>query len=155
MTVSVLQARNNAKITPILLVEITLKNSGGIHYFSDRNIKVGTQQYDDYIANTVSLNEELRREDSIALNSDISLQFKNDKYKTYDYLILIGDTYPFENAKCVIKEVYMLESGSLSDTETLFVGYLDSPQDIDLLKFICKISSAEFLPTYKNRIMNG
>jgi hypothetical protein len=149
--VGVNQARDSAHVAPIILVEVTLKNSGGTHYFSDRSITVAAQRYEDYISNSLTIGAQLERDTSAGKNADVNIVFKNQAYKTYDYLIEIGETYPFEGADVTIKEVYLLDDGTLSDVDTLFVGALDSPKGIDLLSFSCKAISSEYITQWKNR----
>jgi hypothetical protein len=150
VTISIIQAREKLYTTPIYLLEITLKNSGPTLYFSDRNVTVSGQIYEDYLEALSDIGKELRRASSQGNNYDIVLKFKNDKYLTHDYLILIGETYPFEGATCTIKEVY-LDNGTLSAVETVFVGQLDEPRNINLLNFECNISSKEFIAIVNNR----
>ena len=136
--------RNRSRAEPIYLVDVTLKNSGPILHFSDRNILVNVQQYENYIKDISGIEGEISRVDSAALNTDITITFKNDRYASYDYLIEIGDTYPFEGAECLIKEVYLDNDDNPSDIVTIFKGVIDEPQEIDLLSFQCKVSSMMF-----------
>jgi len=140
--------RDRSRYKPAYLVEITLKNGGPTLYFSDRNINADGTLYEDYLDDLSGLGDELRRLDSSALNADITLRFKNDKYKGYNYLIEIGDTYPFEGAVCVIKETALDDSGTPSIPETVFKGALDEPSAIDLMGFTCRVSS---MPYVKDR----
>jgi len=136
--------RNYPRIEPIYIVEIALKNSGPTLYLSDRNITFGGQAYENYIKDISGIEGEISRVDSAALNTDITITFKNDPYASYDYLVEIGDTYPFEGAECLIKEIYLDDDGALSNMVTIFKGVIDEPQDIDLLSFQCKVSSMMF-----------
>lgn len=138
------QLRDRPRVEPVYLVEITLKNSGPTLYFSDRNIVVGAQRYENYIEEIQGIGEEIKRIDSTFLNIDITIVFKNEKYKTYNYLVEIGDTYPFEGADCTIKEVYLDDNNNPSDPETLLKCNLDELQEIDLMSFQCKVSSRIF-----------
>ncbi len=142
--ISVATFRDKPRVEPIYLVEITLKNSGPTLYFSDRNILVGSHQYENYIKEISGIEGEINRIDSSFLNSDINIIFKNDRYASYDYLILMGDTYPFEGAECRIKETYLDDNDNPSDTVTIFCGVIDEPKDIDLLNFQCSVSSIIF-----------
>jgi hypothetical protein len=163
MTTTVEEARARPRLEPVYLVGIELKGSGEVfrNYafettafqagpvppklnFSDRNIKVGSYFYECYLEDLSGLGEELRRTTSGALNADITLRFRNDPYSTYDHLIEIGDTYPFEGALCVIREVYLDDDGTPSNAVTVFQGVLDEPRDVDLMGFTCKVSSMEF-----------
>ena len=136
--------RNYPRIEPIYIVEIALKNSGPTLYLSDRNITFGGQAYENYIKDISGIEGEISRVDSAALNTDITITFKNDPYASYDYLVEIGDTYPFEGAECLIREVYLDDDDNPSDIVTIFKGVIDEPQDIDLLSFQCKVSSMMF-----------
>ncbi len=146
------QARGRSWIKPVYLVEIVLKNSGPTLYLSDRIITVGSQTYDDYITEITGLEAELRRADSGGLNAGISLELKNEKYKTYDHLSQIGDTYPWVGAGVTIKELYLEPpvlpgaSEGQSDVTTVFVGNVDEPRDTNRLTFSLSVSSR---PTYR------
>jgi len=137
------QMRDRPRAKPVYLVEIALKNSGPVLYFSDRNIVVGGQNYEAYLNDLSGIEDEVRRLSTEGLNANIDLAFRNDKYKTYNYLIEIGDTYPFEGAECVIKETYLGDDDlPAQSTATLFKGVLDEPGDIDLMGFKCRVSSS-------------
>lgn len=138
---TIAKARGRLNVKPVWLVEIALKNSGGTLYFSDKNIVVGSQRYEDYLESLSSMSEQLGRKDSHTINTNLRLTFKNDVYQSYDNLILIGDTYPFEGAGVTIKECYLEDDDDPSDVETRFVGVLDAPRSIDVTNFICDISS--------------
>ncbi len=142
ISAAVCRDRNRAE--PIFLIEINLKNSGPTLYLSDRNILIGSQQYENYISEISGIEGEINLIDSSSSNTDISLTFKNDRYGSYNYLIEIGDTYPFEGAGCLIREVYLDDDNNPSDMVTIFKGVIDEPQDIDLLSFRCKLSSTMF-----------
>ncbi|MDP2168406.1 MAG: phage tail protein [Thermodesulfovibrionales bacterium] len=139
--------RDMPRLNPIYLIEVTLKNNGPTLYFSDRGIEIGSRIYEDYLKDLSGIGEELKRVSSVGLNADIQLDFKNDKWQAYNYLIEAGDTYPFEGAECLIKEIY-LDGNDFSEPVTLFKGVLDSPDDIDLMGFKCKVSS---MPYAKDR----
>lgn len=140
---TVAESRDRPRANPVCLIEIALKNSGPTLYLSDRNLTVGAQRYEDYLRDLSGIGGEIKRATSGGLNADITLSFKNDRYQGYDYLIEIGDVYPFEGAVCVIKEVYLDDAGNASDAETVFKGVLDEPGDIDLSGFQCSVSSME------------
>jgi len=142
--VTIAQSRDRPRAKPVYLVEITLKNSGPTLYFSDRNILVGSQQYENYIEDIQGIGEEIKRIDSTFLNIDITIIIKNERFKTYNHLVEIGDIYPFEGADCTIKEVCLDDDNNPSDTETLLKCNLDELEDIDLLNFSCKLSSRIF-----------
>lgn len=138
---TIAEARGTNRLKPVFLVEITLGNSGPTLYLSDRNLTVAGQRYEDYLGDLSGLAEEVRRAESGGLNSDITLSFRNDRFQGYDYLIEMGETYPFEGAACVIKEVCLDDADNTSETETLFKGVLEEARDIDLIGFRCKVSS--------------
>jgi hypothetical protein len=137
------ESRNRLYAKPHYLVEIALGNSGPTLYLSDRTITVGSRIYEDYLRDLSGIGVELKRGTSGGLNADIALSFKNDRHQSYDYLIELGDVYPFEGAECTIKEVYLDDDGNPSAAETVFSGLLDEPADIDLLSFRCSVSSME------------
>ena len=143
--VSAFQARDASRITPAYLVQITLNGGGPTLYFSDRNINVAGQIYEDYLKDLSGIGNEVLRATSAGRNTDITLTFKNDKFQGYDYLIQVGDSYPFEAAVCRIYEIYLDDSGLASQQALLFKGVLDQPQDIDLFIFKCKVSMMPFL----------
>ncbi|RJQ44448.1 MAG: hypothetical protein C4538_10540 [Nitrospiraceae bacterium] len=133
------------RLKPVYLVEISLQGAGApTLYLSDRNITVGGQIYENYLSDVSGLGDEVRRITSDSLNADITLKFKNSRYKSYNHLIEIGGTYPFEGAVCVIKEVYLDDNNIPSDVLTAFKGALDEPQNIDLMGFECTVSSLPF-----------
>jgi hypothetical protein len=146
---SVLMARDRSRLKPAYLLEISLKNGGPTLYFSDRNIEVSEQKYEDYLEDLSGIGEEIKRATSEGINADITLSFKNDRFRSYSYLIEIGESYPFEGAEVVIKEVYLDDDGVPSDVEVIFKGVLDEPKDIDLMGFKCSVSSMEF---HKDRL---
>jgi hypothetical protein len=129
---------------PVCLVEISLLNSGPTLYLSDRNATVLGRRYEDYLSDLSVVGEELRRADSEGLNAAVTLSFKNDRYKSYSYLIEIGETYPFEGAGCVIKAAWFDGDGTLLLLETVFRGVFDEPREVDLMGFNCSVSSMEF-----------
>jgi hypothetical protein len=137
---TVAEARNRINVSPIYLIEITLLNSGPTLYFSDRPVTISSQEYEDYIDSIDGIAEDISFLTSESLNSDITINFKNEPYLTHSYLIQIGDTYPFDGATCTIKEVYKLHDGTYSDVETIFVGILDEPENINLVGFSCNVS---------------
>ncbi|MDA8082271.1 MAG: hypothetical protein M0024_01270 [Nitrospiraceae bacterium] len=139
-------------IEPFYLLEIALQNGGPMLYFADRNITVGSQTYEKYIESVSGISDEIKRIDSTFLNANITIQFKNIRFRTYNYLIEIGDTYPFEGALCTIKQLYTAAGTPL----VVFVGYLDQPENIDLAGFTCQVSSvlANVDRTWKQRIID-
>lgn len=142
---SIAEARGRTRLAPICLVEIILQGSGApTLYLSDRNITVAGQIYEYYITGVDGLAEEIKRATSEGLNPRIDLTFWNARYAAYNYLIEIGDTYPFEGAILTVKECYLNDDGVPSVVETLFKGALDEPRDIDLMKFTCSASSMLF-----------
>jgi hypothetical protein len=141
------QARDNSRIKPVYLVEIDLLNSGPTLYFSDRIISVGGQAYEPFIDMITGLSQALERSSAQFTNSAISIKFKNDPYinsgTPFAFLSLLGDTYPFQGASLTLKRTYLDDDNSPSDVETVFVGVLDPPMDINLVEFVCSVSSAE------------
>lgn len=136
--------RDRSRAEPVYLVEIMLKNSGPTLYLSDRNILVSSRQYENYIQDITGISGDVNRADSTISNADITIVLKNDKYTSYDYLVEIGDVYPFEGATCLIKEVYLGDDSTPSEVVTIFKGVIDEPQEIDLLSFQCSVSSTMF-----------
>jgi hypothetical protein len=146
LTASQKKALDRSRLKPVYLIEITLQGAGApILYFSDRNITIGSQIYENYLSDLSGLGEEIERATSESLNPDVSLRFRNDRYKTYGYLIEIGDIYPFDGAGIIIKEVYLDDNNTTSDVRIIFKGALDEPQDIDLLSFECSVSAMPFI----------
>lgn len=136
------KALDRPRLKSVYLVEITLQGAGApTLYISDRNITIGSQIYENYLSDLSGLGEEIVRATSAGLNPDIRLKFKNDRYMSHNYLIEIGETYPFDGAVTVIKEVYLDDDNVPSDVRTIFKGALDEPQDIDLLSFECSVSA--------------
>jgi hypothetical protein len=138
------QAREREYAEPVFLVDIELLNSGPTLYFSDRLVTVGAQAYEDYVDDLSGLGDELRRQDSGALNADFTIRLRNDRYRTYEHLITMGDTYPFDGAEVTVKETYLDSDGTPSAAETLFKGVIDNLRNIDLLWFEARVSSRPF-----------
>lgn len=147
---SIVRMRERTRLRPVYLVEIALQNSGPTLYLSDRNITIGDtpQTYENYIHNISEIAEEIERATSEGLNPEIQIEFYNGKFQAYNYLIEIGDTYPFEGAVITIKEIYLDDDGVASVIDTIFKGALDEPRDIDLMQFSCAASS---LPFWKDK----
>jgi hypothetical protein len=69
-------------------------------------------RYEHYLDSLSGLGEEVQRATSEGLNTDITLRLANRQWRTEgEPLIAIGDTYPFEGASVVIKEVYFDRCG--------------------------------------------
>jgi hypothetical protein len=147
---TILQARDGSRIKPVYLLVIVLENSGDTLYLSDREITVGGNRYQSYLLNMTEIGEQLQRANSEGLNSNLTLNFKNDAYGAHPYLIQKGTLTPFEGATCTISEVYLDDIGTASDAEVLYVGVLDNPKSIDLMRFSCMVSSAEFQADRQN-----
>ena len=112
--VTLAEARSKIHVRPIFIFDIALLgDSAPTLYFSDRNVTVGGNDYEDFIDNMPDIQEEVRFINSSGLNSDITIVFKNDKYETKDYLIQFTETYPFNGATVTIQEVYQLEKRSV------------------------------------------
>lgn len=139
-------ARDKSSIEPIYLAEITLK--GPIPptlFFSTRQATVDNQLYENYLDVVTGIDESVKRNTSVFGNSNINIKFKNDPFRGNDFLILIGDTNPFEGATCVIKEVYLDNDGvTASSPVTVYQGVLEAPRNTDLLNFDCRMSSKAF-----------
>lgn len=138
-------ARALDRARPVYLIEISLQNSGPALYLSDRNITVDGRLYEDYILSVETASEEALRTTSSGLNSPLKIGFKNERWRSYAYLIEAGETYPFEGARLLLKETCLDDSGTPASPETVFVGRLDAPQDIDLMGFSCGVSSMEYV----------
>lgn len=150
------ESRERTRLKPIYLVEVSLLNGGGILYLSDRNITIGSQIYETYILSVTGITEEVRRNDSTFLNADVSIVFSNEKYKTNNYLIELGDTYPFIGAECTIREVHLDDNDAVIKNEIVIKGVLDEPANINLLSFECTFSSLSFYKdkTWEQKIIN-
>ncbi|RJQ22036.1 MAG: hypothetical protein C4560_03145 [Nitrospiraceae bacterium] len=141
-TTSIQKALDRSRLKPVYIVESTLQGAGApTLYFSDRNITVGSQIYENYLDDLSGLAEEIERATSEGLNPDIHLRFKNDRFMSHTHLIEIGSTYPFHGAVTIIKEVYLDDDNAFSDVRTIFKGALDQPRDIDELNFTCPVSA--------------
>lgn len=145
MTLSIAQARDNNRAEPVYLIEIQLKNSGPMLYFATRNIIVAGQIYEDFIESISGLGSEVKRVDSSFMNSQTTITFNNDRFRAYTRLIEIAEVYPITTADCTIKELYLDAQGNQSAVETVDSGKLDSPKNIDKLKFSCQMSNRLFV----------
>ncbi|MCP3680285.1 MAG: hypothetical protein GY782_08570 [Gammaproteobacteria bacterium] len=135
------EGRTKLHAEPVYLFEIELKNSGPTLYFSDRNITVGGQRYENYIdTSLVKIKNEVKRMTSEGKNASIPLKFYNEKYAAHTHLIEIDDTYPFVGSTVTVKEFYII-NGTPSDTETIYKGILEEPVNITIATFECTLSS--------------
>jgi len=139
--ISTQRLRDMPRLRPLYLIEIGLRNNGPTLCLCTENILVGSEIYEDYISEVSGMGDELRRADSKAPNPEITLHFKNEPWRSYNYLIEAGVDYPFGGADCTIKELYIDDDGTLSTPLVLFKGVLDEPYDIDLISFKCNVSS--------------
>jgi len=139
------EARGRDRAEPVYFAEITLSGSTPpTLYFSDRNIIISGQRYEDYLEGLSALGDEIKRVDSSGLNSHLTIRFRNEAYQSYGKLIDIGTEYPFDGASCRIGEAYLNEEGVPSDSAILFKGVLDQPFDIDLMGFQCPVSNMAY-----------
>lgn len=138
-------ARSLDRARPVYLIEIALQNCGPTLYFSDRNITVDGRLYEDYVSSVETATEEALRTTSSALNSALAIGFRNERWRSYAYLIEVGETYPFEGGRLKLKETYLNDAGLPTGPETVFVGRLDAPEAIDLMGFKCGVSSMEYV----------
>ncbi len=138
------EARSRPYLEPVYLVEITLGNSGPTLYLSERNISAGGQLYEAYLKDLSGISNQAGRSTRKIPASPVQIILLNDEFKTYNYLAGIGDTYPFEGAGCVIKEAYMDDSGSASDSVVLFKGIITAVREIGLSEFTCEAVSMPF-----------
>jgi hypothetical protein len=124
--------RDMPRAEPVCLVEIELKNSGPVLYFSDRAVSAMGQDYEDYLVEITGLTAG----DNISTAATVS--FKNDRFGPYESLIDIAEDYPFEGAAITVKEVYLDVDGEASEVVTILKGTLAAPRDIDLMGFSCE-----------------
>jgi len=125
MTLTVDEARAKKRLYPVLLLDIELQNSGGTVYFSDKNILVGSNQYQRYILNASNVSDAVKRSTSVGDNPAVTIKFNNKSFRTYSHLSLIENDYPIAGAKVTIKEVYLDDDGGQSDVATLFIGIFE------------------------------
>lgn len=130
------QILESRRISIIYLVEIGLLNGGPTLYFSDRNVVAGGINYENYVEAVDGITEEVKRSDSTFLNPSISIKFRNKRFLTHDYLIEIGDSYPFDGADCTIKELRYIDSPEASEILTVYdaagLAYTLTPTDGEL-----------------------
>ena len=138
------EAMGRTRLKPVWLIDIMLKNSGPTLNISDRNIEMYGTIYENYLDDLSGLGAELRRASSQGLNPDIRLNFANGKFRGYNHLVEIGDTYPFEGADITIREIYLDDDDVPSVEVTWFKGVLDEPENIDLMRFECSASGMPF-----------
>jgi hypothetical protein len=126
-------------------VDIELRGAGAPTLrLSDKNIDYDVYSYARYIDNISGLAEDVERAGSGGMNADVSILFLNDPWGSDDRLIELESSYPFDGAVCTIKAVHLMDDGTPSEAETVFVGRLDQPEAIDLVHFRCRVSSKEF-----------
>lgn len=140
---TITEARGHDRAQPVWLAEITLLNGGPTLYFSDRIVTLDGKTYEDYLSGLSGPGEEIRRADSRGIEAETTILFKNERFGSYEHLIEVGDTYPFEGAECVIKEAYLGASGEPSGAEVVFRGFLGPPEGIDAGGFACKVLTAD------------
>lgn len=131
-------------VRPVYLVEIALQASGPVLYFSDRNVTVGGQVYEDYIASVTTPAEEALRPTSESLNAPLSIEFRNEPWRGFARLIEAGAEHPFEGGRCTLSEAYIDDAGVCGTPVTLFIGTLDAPAEIDLQGFTCAVSALDY-----------
>jgi hypothetical protein len=129
---------------PLYLVKISLSGGAHVLYLSDRNIRVGDELYEDYLDDLEGVAEELRRAALESRNAEVTLRFRNDRYRGHQHLVELSEQYPFEGAQVEIYETALDARGRPAPPELLFRGTLEEPTGIDRLRFSCRVSSAEF-----------
>ena len=105
-------------------------------YFSDRNFTYNGHNYEDYISNLSDIESQCRNLGGYD-NPKITLQFKNDKIRTYNYLIEFFDNYCVEQRYVEIYKL-LIDTGEvfISDVSTLiFKGEMGSPYEITEIGF--------------------
>lgn len=115
-------ARAKNRINPILLFDITLLNGGGAIYLSDRNILVGSTQYQKYILNAPEITDAVRRDNSKGNTPSVRIKFNNKLFRTYGHLSLIENDYPIAGSNVIIKQIYLDDDNVQSTAETIFQG---------------------------------
>jgi hypothetical protein len=120
--VTVKQARAKNRLYPVILLDIELLNGGGTIYLSDKNILVGSTQYQKHILNATDISDAVKRDTSQGDNPAVLIQFINKAFRAYSHLSLIEDAFPLAGGKVTIKEVYLDDNNDQSDLATLFVG---------------------------------
>src|SRR3990172_13054957 len=135
------QLRERRRLNPRYLLDITLGNSGPTLHFSTRDIMVEGVQYERYIHSLSGIEEEINRSDSTFRNTDLTIFFLNRPYMAYTFLSEVEATYPFSGAVIVISETYLDDNGIPCAPDVIFKGVMDTPYDIDLMRFSVKVSS--------------
>ena len=138
---TVAELRDRTRANQIYLVEIALRGVGApTLYLAMLEITVGAQDYQRYIDSITGLDDSYGVLTGSQVNVSINIVFLNDEYGGNDFLIEIGDTYPFEGADCTIKEVYLDDDGVPSTAKTVYKGVLDEPANINKLTFNTAVS---------------
>jgi hypothetical protein len=138
------ETRDRPRLHPAYLVEIKLKGGGPTLYLSDRNISTTARMYQDYIGDISGLTDMMSRSSSEVSNFEVVLSFKNDRYGDHEFLVELGDTYPFEGAECIIRDAHLGDDFTLSSVgEVIFRGVLEGPHDVDLMDFKCRALGME------------
>lgn len=149
MTLTVAAARLKDWVESVPLVVIA-SISGETYYFSDRVITVGGITYDSMLINAGDITEESARADSTALNSDVSLELRNDSASIggtdYAALIEANEDHPLYGAEVRISAVF-LDGADQSPEVLLFVGASESPTAITRKSLTIPCSS---MAEYKN-----
>ena len=148
-TLTATQQRHNARkdIAEVILFEIQPQGSGGTEYFSTHNIKVGGQWYLRYVKAWSGLSRTAERITSQSKNPDIRIEFLNKFYRGFGFLSQYVDLYSFTYAPITIKRVTLDAFGNQSETETVFVGRVDSIDAEDRETFSCGVSHLSYYLT--------
>lgn len=130
-------------IQPIYFFHLLL--SGLTLYFSDRNFFYNGQNYEDYFSDLSDIGNEIRSLGGYN-NAQLTLKLKNQRIRSYNYLIELFDIYPSEK-KYIECYKLMIDTGETfgSDVSTkIFKGEMGQPYDVDEIEFKIDCSSMLF-----------
>jgi len=135
-------------IQPIYLVHLLL--DGVTLYLSDRNYTYNGHNYEDYLYDLTDLGNRLSLEGGYLgglENSNVTLRFKNSRFRTKTYLINYFDDYPVEKRYVEIYKLCVDSESEVfgSDVSTkMFKGEMSQPTSASNTEFIVQCNTMLF-----------
>lgn len=133
---------NRPYVVPVYLIHITT----GIEtlYFSDRNFRYNSHDYEDYITNLAGFAQSIDRFGG-SLNLNAQLNFKNAAYRSEDYLADFFNTYPISRAELNLYILYADQSElpfiTTDISKLILKGYLGEISNLSRSEFSVDVSS--------------
>jgi len=143
VALSVADARALDRAAPIPLVTLTLMDATVLR-ISDRVITVGGNTYDALLMGEGSIEQDVSRLDSGALNADYSLTLRNTDAEvgttSYNNLVELHDAHPLNGALVEVHYVFQ-DNGETTPAEHLFTGIAEEPSNITRKTITLRVGS--------------